>query len=239
MRDNIETEQHWNKMHRLLDEKLSWNGSLIAETIDEYGDDGAETRRAYTLQFANYMSYQNVLYSAGAPLSEIISVYPKAVELFEKVWDKSFGYVQMIWMLSIGIMLNIDSEQISKLTALVKRDTLDDYLVNYLIHSIDIMWPLTETGFQFDDPYKETLAIINAPSKEDAGNTLSDYLKNKWYHGHREAAWHDRHKRKNSTYDGYWSYESGALARILQLDDSALENVPYYPYDMVHYQDKG
>jgi hypothetical protein len=37
-------------------------------------------------------------------------------------------------------------------------------------------------------------------------------------------------------YCGYWSFESGAIARILQLDDSTLANTPYYPYDMAHYK---
>jgi hypothetical protein len=64
-----------------------------------------------------------------------------------------------------------------------------------------------------------------------------DYLKNKWYHGHRDTAWYNRHKRKNSTYDGYWSFESGAIAKIMGLDDSGWEDLKYYPYDMVHYKD--
>ncbi len=32
--------------------------------------------------------------------------------------------------------------------------------------------------------------------------------------------------------------ESGAIAKILKLDDSSLKNTLYYPYDMVHYQEK-
>jgi hypothetical protein len=237
MRDKIKTEQHWDKMYRLLDEKLSWNGNLIEETTKKFDDGSVEAKRAYGLQFANYISYQNVLYSAGAPLNEIISVYPRTVGLFEKVWNKSSGYVEMVWMLSIGIMLGINSEQISKLTALIKRDALEDYLVNYLIHSIDTSWPITGTEFQFADPYQGTLEIIGAPSEEDARKALMHYLKNKWYRGHDDMAWYNRHKRENSTYDGYWSYESGAIAKIMRLDDSGWENLNYYPYDMVHYKD--
>lgn len=44
-----------------------------------------------------------------------------------------------------------------------------------------------------------------------------------------------RIKSKFDTYSGYWSYESGAIAKVLQLDDEVLKNVPYYPYDLVHY----
>ncbi|MDD7379168.1 MAG: DUF1911 domain-containing protein [Lachnospiraceae bacterium] len=37
-------------------------------------------------------------------------------------------------------------------------------------------------------------------------------------------------------YYGYWSFEAGAIAKILNLDDSSLKDVPYYPYDLVHYK---
>ncbi|WP_373843810.1 PoNe immunity protein domain-containing protein, partial [Bacteroides heparinolyticus] len=36
---------------------------------------------------------------------------------------------------------------------------------------------------------------------------------------------------------GYWSFESGALVKILGLDDSDWQDLSYYPYDMVHYKD--
>ena len=44
------------------------------------------------------------------------------------------------------------------------------------------------------------------------------------------------HKAKEKLYYGYWSFEAGAIAKILNLDDSNLKNVPYYPYDLVHYK---
>ncbi|MET4084253.1 hypothetical protein ABIB40_004229 [Pedobacter sp. UYP30] len=39
------------------------------------------------------------------------------------------------------------------------------------------------------------------------------------------------------THYGYWCWEAGALAKILGLDDSSLENQQYYPYDMVHWKE--
>ncbi|EIN8848795.1 DUF1911 domain-containing protein, partial [Listeria monocytogenes] len=46
---------------------------------------------------------------------------------------------------------------------------------------------------------------------------------------------HDYHEK---IYSGYWSWESGAIAKILQLNDNDLKNLPYYPYDLVHYKGK-
>ena len=48
--------------------------------------------------------------------------------------------------------------------------------------------------------------------------------------------WYDIHKAKEKLYYGYWSFEAGAIAKILNLDDSNLKDVPYYPYDLVHYK---
>ena len=53
---------------------------------------------------------------------------------------------------------------------------------------------------------------------------------------HTNTGWFDNHKNQQKLYYGYWSFESGAIAKILQLDDSSLKDAPYYPYDMVHYQ---
>ena len=63
-----------------------------------------------------------------------------------------------------------------------------------------------------------------------------EYLEKYWYVGHKNMGWYDIHKAKEKLYYGYWSFEAGAIAKILNLDDSNLKNVPYYPYDLVHYK---
>lgn len=69
-----------------------------------------------------------------------------------------------------------------------------------------------------------------------ACEALKEYLQEKWYEIHRECAWYDSHKSSKNVYYGYWSFEAGAIAKILNLDDSSLKDVPYYPYDLVHYK---
>ena len=44
------------------------------------------------------------------------------------------------------------------------------------------------------------------------------------------------HQGIDGIYYGYWSFEAGAIAKKLHLDDTSLKNVPYYPYDLVHYK---
>ena len=235
MRDLLMPKEHWCQMFCYLDDHISYVDSLFPEIIANQGEDSRGAKRAYLTQFASHISYQNTLYSAGSPLEEIREIYPKTVDLFRRVWDKSFGYVQMVWMLSIGIMLDIDKKYIVELAELVKRDELHDYLVDFLLHYVDVSWPVDGTDFQFDVPYKELYAVINAQSPESARSLLKEYLEKKWYRGHRDTSWYNDHTDKNSLHDGYWSYESGAIAKILGLDNADWENLKYYPYDMVHY----
>jgi hypothetical protein len=56
-----------------------------------------------------------------------------------------------------------------------------------------------------------------------------------WYKGHSDTGWYNDHKSKWNIHFGYWSFESGALVKILGLDDNSLKNQQYYPYDMVHW----
>ena len=56
----------------------------------------------------------------------------------------------------------------------------------------------------------------------------------KWYRLHKDDSWYENHKKEGS-YKGYWSWEAGAVTKILGLDDNGYANHPNYPYDMVHW----
>lgn len=81
--------------------------------------------------------------------------------------------------------------------------------------------------------YKPLAAVIDAKSKEEASELLKSYLKSEWLRGHRSL--HGKPNVETDFYEGYWSFESGAIVKILQLDDTGWEEMMYYPYDMVHY----
>ena len=235
MRDILMNEEHWDKMQMYFDDKIPFGESLIEKAITLQGEDSKGANRAYSMQFACYMSYINTLYSSGAPLAEIKKLYPKMTELFQKAWDGTSGYVQMVWMLSIGVMMDVDDEYFITLSELVKRDELNDYLIDRLIHYALPSWDNNSSDFVFETPYGRLIAVFEANSKEDAAQLLHIYITNMWYKGHDDMSWYNMHKDKNSLHHGYWSFESGAIAKILNLDDTGWENLQYYPYDLVHY----
>ena len=67
--------------------------------------------------------------------------------------------------------------------------------------------------------------------ERDKSDLLEKYLKEDWYN--KEYECYEAHKSSQNIYYGYWSFEAGAIAKILNLDDSNLKNMPYYPYDLV------
>ena len=56
-----------------------------------------------------------------------------------------------------------------------------------------------------------------------------------WYN--EDCGCYEAHKSKQNIYYGYWSFEAGAIAKILKINDTQLRDTQYYPYDMVHYKE--
>ncbi|WP_239352087.1 PoNi-like cognate immunity protein [Snodgrassella communis] len=177
-------------------------------------------------------------YSIGQPISSIMEEYKITVSCMEKGWKAISGYISMVRMLSIGIMLEAEPDIFEKLKSLVERDHLNDYLVDFLLQN-STQWSKQTAKFEFPRPYKATQDIISLAQtdKTAALERLKKYLKKEWYRGHSDLGWHDGHKSKWNIHTGYWCFESGALVKILGLDDSTLKDQPYYPYDMVHWKE--
>ena len=77
---------------------------------------------------------------------------------------------------------------------------------------------------------------------EATGELRSDVLAKKfsrWYATSSDQYWRGFHKEKGRTdlYFGYWAVEFAAIARRLDIDDSALEGEKYYPYELAHWLD--
>ena len=246
LRDKLNTKERYqeliNKKEKYIQEDFLEIKSLEEDEkkgIQKYPRRNNEIIEA---KYDNIFNYQcNILvakYSIGQPISSIKEEYKITVSFMEKGWDAISGYIDMVWLLSIGIMLEAEADIFEKLKSLVERDHLNDYLVDFLLQNCT-QWGKQTTKFEFPRPYKATQDIISLAQtdKTAALERLKKYLKKEWYRGHSDLGWYNDHKSKWQTHTGYWSFESGALVKILGLDDSTLKDQPYYPYDMVHWKE--
>lgn len=171
-------------------------------------------------------------YTAGYAIEKFKEEYLKFVDSFVPVWHSNSGYDEMLWALSIGILLEIDETTFEKLVDLVKKDDPEDYLIDYLIQSRHPEWTI-RLNYNFPRPYGFTRKIIEEENSEQALKLLKEYVTKKWYPGHRDTGWYDLHKYNIDNYYGYWSFESGALCKLKGLVYKELEGLPYFPYDLV------
>lgn len=189
-------------------------------------------RKVYDLQLQILIAK----YSMGDPINSLITDYIVLVEKMKRSWIADC-YEDMLWMLSIGIMLEIDDDVFNILVELVENSNVNDFLYNFIIHSRKDDVTYQNSPVLFEEPFESIPNIVMYEDKSQASNSMKAYLLEKWYEGHKDMGWYDSHRNQEKLYFGYWSFESGAIVKILGLDDSGLIDVPYYPFDMVHLQE--
>lgn len=139
-------------------------------------------------------------------------------------------YVQLLWILSIGIALDVDDAALRIVQAKMDEHGIEDGLLDLLLALAEVSSRRSQ-GFEFDKPFSFLSGVETLP-QDEAVARLSTYLKRRWYPGMQGCYWHNSHKSKADTFFGYWCFEARALAKLLDLDDTALRKSKYYPGDL-------
>lgn len=230
LRDNLNTEIRYKE---LIQKKTSF----VEEDLHEYQCTGTTWDSKQELSHFDIIlrnAYQILIskYSVGYPVLELIPDYLQGVQFLKKGWNTDAGYVTMLWYLSIGVMLECHKE-LQQLSILLRELSVKDKLFSFLVNNTQ---DYASEKLLWTTPYAGLIEVIELAktNKEKAVERLQKYLKKEWYKGHSDSGWYNDHKSKWGVHFGYWSFESGALVKILGLDDSSLQGLPYYPYDMVH-----
>ena len=117
---------------------------------------------------------------------------------------------------------------------IVDKTGYADQLLCAMLNGLDPSHPVQEID-TVPAPYTFASAVLDMEPRL-AEQALAEYLKKHWYKGHRDTGWYDNHKLDNLKYVGYWSFETAALVKLLQLDDRILQASPYYPAELAHYR---
>lgn len=246
-RDKLSTEENFLSLIKLQDEFINdcKDEIFLLENSESKGIQLYNLPNSEVIQnkYETILTYEydNLIaeYSMGENIECILTRYVEIVSLMEIAWKKENGYILLLGMISIGIMLEVDDLIFDKLVYIVKKNNLLDFLVSYLIAYRKLDWVICTNKFYHEIPYRNVLDILkkNEINKEDAILRMKKYLTKEWYRGHSDTGWYNIHKINIYIYSGYWSFESGALVKVLGLDDNILKGQPYYPYDMVHWAD--
>ncbi|MCX2682107.1 DUF1911 domain-containing protein [Galbibacter sp. EGI 63066] len=196
-------------------------------------------------------------YSAGYSVEELVFNWKKSVKLIHESWDGFWklkqgtppvehdqyilsAYDEMLWMLSLGYLLDIEEADFKKLAEVIDRDGVKDYLFEFIIRAkLKDRQPITEESYReffgIPDTFKKLRQAITETNKTKAENLIKEFITKDWYKNHKDAGWYNSHKSKHDTYFGYWSFETAAVVAIMNLDDSSFRDCQYYPKDLVDF----
>lgn len=240
MRTNIKSKDYFEKFFELqLDDLNYYENSLKEGKVKE-----DRVMAIKSTIFLNSLHTLIAKYSYGENPKELVNDFLTVITRFEQGWDDKGttpeddihfdNYVLMLWMLSLGVLLDISDDDFNRIVTVLdksnRKDFLFDYLIRYKMRDRSITSKLTY------EVYKPLFEICNNTEKSVAAEKLKIFLAGEWYRGMKPVYWYENHNSKADTFFGYWSFESGALVKILGLDDSSLKDMQYYPYDMVHWR---
>jgi hypothetical protein len=232
MRDTIKDEVYFRNF--IEEEDII---ETILDTMKDrekvVGDSDKGIQNGLLMLAVNYKNYLIALYSAGERIDNIKSKYEMAIQVAEQIWDDDNSYVDLLWFIFLGVLLDIKEETVEKLKSMIIKHKIKDKLINYLMNSLDKTWTLSGTYFM-KEPYLFWEDALENSNKDEIIPKIKDYLVNKWYDAHKDMSWYNSHKKGD--YFGYWSFESAAIVNALGLNDTCLKGVKYYPYDLVHYE---
>ncbi|SHG93253.1 PoNe immunity protein domain-containing protein [Chryseobacterium vrystaatense] len=177
-------------------------------------------------------------YSAGYEIQELNKEFPQVIEYLVEGWDYEDDflslddYISLLWMLSIGVMLEIGSLDFDKIVHIVDKCQYKDFIYDTIISSRKENRKISEI-----EKFPNEFGFLKKLFENRDISELKNYLDKNWYKRMKPTYWYDNDKNKNDVFFGYWSFESAALVKILVLDNKPLKDQQYYPYDLVHWKD--
>ncbi|OUB72804.1 hypothetical protein BK744_18285 [Bacillus thuringiensis serovar zhaodongensis] len=192
----------------------------------------------YLANFRYEMEDIRAKYSLGEDVSVIEEDFHNAIYDLENTGSREIGYLSLIWMISLGILLETDKKNIERLKKIVDKKNVNDAVIDFLLCASDIGYTKMMNRYYKENPYAKTREIIELAQidKKEASKRLQTYMEKEWFRGHYDYEWKNAHKEPG--YVGYWSFETAALAKILELDDISLKGNNHYPYDLAHYKNE-
>jgi len=245
-RQQFASESHSSEYAKWLAESIVlWQRSLPEGDNDEEKRSGAASLVADD-------SYQlfSLHYTAGEPIEQLRSELTGVIEAYER-YQRALGeyegmpkiapftfaelYLYERCMQLIGLCYLLHRRDLLPRIAALQDPAYagDDTLYEDLLaYEMEERFDVDE--WHHDEPYRSLINCLYGETETEQLAELQTYLR-RWYPAFKYAPWHDGHLRMRGTegdYFGYWAFEAGAVAYLLDLNDSAITHM-VYPKDLV------
>ena len=200
------------------------------------------------------LDFLHVNFTAGDSIDALASFMPFVVESWESAarLDRVFqasdehhgavvahasfhddaGYFRALRLICFAYLLGC-SQLVPRIKAVLDYGNSDrDCLIERLLQPFGLAIDPLPSDSTRELPYRNTIKIFDAPPDQRPA-LMKRYLE-KWYEASRRECFHGTHKG-SAVFLGYWSFESGAITYLLDIDDSSYRDHEFYPRDMVDY----
>lgn len=202
---------------------LDYQYSRVEKKTGKFKESSGEKKQRILTSLTGYETdLLKAEFSAGASKEDLKVLLIRAIEIASEY--KSITYEDFLVLLSMAIILEVEKEAVKLLDAnkeIVETDRLINFLASY-IRDGKAEW---DEKLTLKKEYSNINDVFLASNKIEA---MSSYL-DSWYTKHLGFAWYDSHLKDTDTYNGYWSFESAAVTKILGLNDEKIEESEYYP----------
>lgn len=239
VRDKLKTEEyfkgfieHQNQRIVSFDESIE-NGTTVKASIP----------RVRYLQYTLKSDILCAKYCLGISIEEIKEDFNNLLDIWLNGYlidpaadDSTYGpYSRNIMLVSLCVLLDVDTVKLDAVKQRLKEEKINDWLFNYFLYNKTMRPEEIKGKLYWPKDYGELKEIVFL-DKNQRKELLELFVTKKWYRRQSSCGWWGSHKQDESKflYHGYWAFEAAALAKILSIDDSALKDFKYYPYDLVH-----
>ncbi|WP_064573424.1 PoNe immunity protein domain-containing protein [Cupriavidus gilardii] len=249
-RQDFLSEQHWLQEVIDIPEVLSMHASGPSGAADSEAEGWTLSLQSIARIRYEYLSLK---YTAGEPihslradLDAVVTAHEAATEQLRKYERNpnaigldigSFdGYCPCVALIGLCYLLD-RRDVLPRIAALLDGQDKANAGMDFLIEELLAYAPMDRYACDTLLAPKPFESLADAMSTDDNEAALKDLHRflGRWYRDLAGAPWHNTHKSKGQAgYFGYWSFEAGAAALLLGIeDDSALHSFPYYPMDLV------
>lgn len=240
LRDKTKNIDYFDRFIQLKKQEYS-EYSRKNKQVSEYSKASILSDTCYELFSASY--------SRGDQLSKVkkwfISYVKYEVEMHRctletdvKPWQTySKNFLERATDLGLCILIDLPDELEARFVKQIDALEGDDPIWNKMVEYIGYAPAAEAEELVLQNLYVDLWACFTEDTDKRAEN-LESFVK-KWYRQcarHQDARTGLHNIKEADYYHGYWCFEAAAVAKMLDIDDSALKDHPHYPYDMRHGQ---
>jgi len=102
----------------------------------------------------------------------MINDYLDNITYLENMGEEEIGYIFLLWMVGLGILLEVDKEELKKLAKVIERRKTEDALIDFLLKSCDIGWNHSTTNMKKRTHMKDSRDYKNSIARQRQGSGI-------------------------------------------------------------------